>query len=343
MKNKTIVSTVLYVLFFVGYMLIIMTSGESETIDLSWLGDSFVFWWAGDAIGNQNSLSLLLYLLCATIPSLITFFILKSSFTRILTTKRSSAKTEYKGNKAGVSSPLFSLYKKELSRLFSSSTYLLNSSMGSLLSIVLAIVMLIENPIEVLTQAGEEAELIKGFVPIIVAGMGAMFGSFNIVSAPSISLEDKSLWILQVSPVRARDVLMAKLLCHITVSAPIALIGSIIMCIAFKLELGLSIMAVALAVLSTVMTGYIGLFLGLKFPKFDWENEQMAVKSGFAVFGTMFFPMLLNIVLVIIGILLSPLPYLAIGVMLIPSIVISIVLHIYLVKRGTKVFENLKH
>ena len=173
--------------------------------------------------------------------------------------------------------------------------------------------------------------------------MGAAFGSFNMVSAPSISLEDKSLWILQVSPVSSRDVLMAKLLCHITVSAPFALISSTLICIAFNLELGLSIMAVALAILSTVMTGYLGLFLGLKFPKFDWENEQVAVKSGFAVFGAMFLPMLLNIVLIGVGILLSFLPYLAIGVMLIPSIVISIVLHIYLVKRGTKVFENLKH
>ena len=346
LKNKNLVSSVLFVLVFGAYMLFTMTIGSTDSevtsVDLAPFSKIFFFSYGGIAIANENILYLLAFVGISLVPILIAYFALKCTFVSIITTKVEGPKAEYKGNKEKSSSVFSALYKKEVRRLFSSSTYLLNSSMGCIMSVILAIAMIVTNPLESITGM-EELNMGEGFFVVICAAISSFVGALNNITAPSISLEDKNLWILQMAPVSPRDVLMAKLLCHISIVAPFTLISSVLMGIAFRLDVIGVIMVALFAVIMVVFSGYLGLFLGLKFPIFGWDNEQVAVKTGFAVFGSIFGPVLLNIITTIIGILLSPMPYLAVGVMMVPAIALTVLLHLYLVKRGVKDFEKLQH
>ena len=90
-------------------------------------------------------------------------------------------------------------------------------------------------------------------------------------------------------------------------------------------------------------TAYFGMYLGLKYPKFDWINETVAVKQGLAVFGSMFGSMLYALVLSFIGFIVGAInPSLGIVAIIIPSVVLCTLLHLYFKNKAHKDFEKLK-
>ena len=93
-------------------------------------------------------------------------------------------------------------------------------------------------------------------------------------------------------------------------------------------------------------TAYFGLFLGLKFPKFDWQNETVAVKQGFAVFGTMIGSMLLSLMYFIVGLVMTiiGISFIAVGaIVTVINLGICAILHFYFSNYGAKTFAQLKH
>lgn len=353
MKNKTFITVVLFLVFFLGYMFICGSigekagSGELEKLDFDGLKNTFVFYFAADAMSNGNAFSLLLFALCVFVPSILTYIILDKCFIRIITTKRTKAKVEYKGNKEKSNSVYISLLKKEIRRFFSSSAYIMNAGLGNILSLVLAIVIAVSAKDIKYTISLISSELgsdtVKGFVPFALTCICIFMGALNLVSAPSISLENKNLWILQAAPIDPKDVLMAKLSCHMIICIPLSLISTVILCVAFEVGVIASLLSVVSVLCAVAFTGYWGLFLGLKFPKFDWQNENVAVKQGFAVFGAMFGSMLLFMILMGIGAVITFIsPYIGFFALIFPLAIISVIIHYYLVNGGCKVFEDLK-
>lgn len=53
------------------------------------------------------------------------------------------------------------------------------------------------------------------YLPLLAAGAICMIAAFNDIAAPSVSLEGKNLWLVQVFPVPGRQVLAAKLKLHL--------------------------------------------------------------------------------------------------------------------------------
>ena len=100
----------------------------------------------------------------------------------------------------------------------------------------------------------------------------------------------------------------AKMLVNITLTAPVALISSII----FKFSLDLSILdavvcfivMLALIMLSTSFA----LLLNILSPNFNWVNEAAIVKQSMPVFVAMFAMMILAVGCMIVA-LVIPLPY----------------------------------
>lgn len=108
------------------------------------------------------------------------------------------------------------------------------------------------------------------------------------ISAPSISLEGKSLWVMQTMPIRGGTVLRAKAAMHIMITVPAAVLCTAAMGIILEANALDCIAAALLAVAFTVFTAYFGVALNLKFHRFDWINETAAVKSGMSVMLAMF-------------------------------------------------------
>ena len=353
LKNKNLVTTVLYLIFFGAYMYFCFGISNEEMININVdaFRNTFIFYYVGNSIANGNALHFLYFALSAIIPSLLTFWLISHSFIKIITTKKSAVKIKYKEKTQKSNTPFASLVKKELRKFFTTSMYMLNSGMGVIMLLIISVLVSIKAPdmlnaIEVQFSDATQAvplDLVKGLIPVCIAIASTFILSTCMVSTPSISLENKSLWILQTLPIKPSTILFAKITAHIIICVPVSIISVIIPCIAFKVDL-LSTALVLLATASMgVFTAYFGMFLGLKFPKFDWVNETVAVKQGMAVFGSMFGSMLYALILSVIGFLVAMInPQLGIVAVFSPSAILCTLFHLYFKGKAEKDFNKLK-
>lgn len=98
---------------------------------------------------------------------------------------------------------------------------------------------------------------------------------------PSVSLEGRSFWILQVTPIRIREMVAAKLLCWLPLT--IFLAGSLmgVGAVAVGLNFLETALVVLLGVAITLATTGLAIGLGAKYASFDWESpSQLAVGLG---------------------------------------------------------------
>ena len=351
-KNKTLVSVLFTVLFMVVYIMAcgsfgaLVGSGEldSAEIDLSGFKNSYIFYWMGSAMGEGNFLNLLYFTLCTVACALVTFYLLNRSFVKIITTKRGERKIAYKAKSEKTSSQFVALINKEMKRFFTSSAYILNAGIGNVMTVVLAIMLAVVAP-DLMAELGSEP-IVARLVPTMISMVIIIIASMNFVSTPSISLEDKNLWILQTCPIDPKQILMAKVTTHIIICAPLTMLSALIVSLALKMS-ALDVISLVIASLSIVaFTAYFGLWLGLKFPKFDWQNETVAVKQGFAVFGSMFGSMIWSMIFLFAGIFLSALavPFYVIGIIFtLANALVCFIIHKYFAKGGSVRFANLQH
>lgn len=110
----------------------------------------------------------------------------------------------------------------------------------------------------------------------------------DVISAPSISLEGKTLWLLKSLPVEARAILMSKVELHLVIALPPTLIASACCVIALPLTAAEAAAVVLLPALMCVFGALLGVVANLRFPKFDYINETAVVKNSASVVIAMF-------------------------------------------------------
>ncbi len=347
LRNKTLVTVILFVIFFGAYMLLMSSVGMSESdsfenIDMSGMLNAPVVGWGAKAMTYGSLVSFILFALSCAIPALIAYWLLNKSFVKILTTRRGVARVEYKEKAEKAEGVFKTLVKKELRRFFTSSAYIINSGMGIIMSILFTVMIAVVGP-DLVNELVAVEPTIVAFVPVIAYGVIAFGLSMNMISTPSISLEDKHLWIVQSLPVNPADALLAKVMTHIVICTPGSVICSVILGIALKLSILNTVMLILSTVAIVVFTAYFGMLLGLHFPKFDWQNENIAVKQGFAVFGSMFGGMIWAVINAVIVFLLSAFSFIlgALASVIING-VICFIIHRHLTHGGVKKFMTLK-
>ena len=86
------------------------------------------------------------------------------------------------------------------------------------------------------------------------------------------------------------------------------------------------------------------MLLGLKFPKFDWLNENVAVKQGFAVFGALMGGMLWSVILIAVAFLFTVLVniILAAITVIILNLIMCLPIYLYFNGKAEKTFKLLK-
>ena len=118
-------------------------------------------------------------------------------------------------------------------------------------------------------------------------------------TAPSVSLEGKTLWILRTCPIDSKFIIQAKLKMHLILTAPLALIASGILSYALQCSLTGIIIVVLLPQLFILLNAALGLILNLIFPNFEWTNEAIPVKQSLPVTLIMLTMTLLPILLIV--------------------------------------------
>lgn len=355
-KNKTWIQALIALAFFGGYMYFVgnadvwleqfLQYGNQIADNVQMI--AYPFYLVGLACGEGRILPFLLYLAMMVIPMILCVAILSRQFVAIATTKSGGKKAVFHNEQlatGSVASPLMAFTKKEIKHFFSCASYMINAGVALIMEIFAGVMLLIKGGSLVATLEGVSSAVpeLAGLPGLMALGIPLFVLSMNLISAPSVSLEGGQLWIALTLPVKDSIPLHAKTLSHVLLSALPTLFYSVCAIIVLPMSVPMMIYVVVLPQLFNCLVALIGTLINLRFPKFDWLDETVAVKQSIAVLITMLLTMLSALVfgggIVALGLLLPD--YLAV---LPPAILMGgLVALLYLVEdtKGGQMFMRL--
>jgi ABC-2 type transport system permease protein len=284
-------TTIVFVIIMT--LLITTTSSYGSVIGLTSLEDYF----AQRPISNlllkfmftPNFATVLIVCLLAFVPFALgfTLYLLTLGKPQI-TFKSKSKELKFKASR----SPYSLLLKNEFYRYITTPAYLINTIIG-------VVIMVIFGVFAAITGADGLASLFGGQIPnTLIAGIFALILCFSsstvFISAPSVSLEGKSIWFLKAQPVSARTIISAKASLHILITEPAIIISSVLASIFLKFTFLEFLAVFLLPTIHMLIMCFMGLLLNLWVPNFNWENETYVVKQSFPSFMSTILGMLIT-------------------------------------------------
>ncbi len=351
MKHKNLITMVLSLGFLVAYFYIYskaytmlqMILTDAERIGNKMKTVLFPVYHMGRA-AEGNILSMILFTLIFSVLFGIVYWILSHSFLKLATANKGAARVKYKENKILRSGSVKSaLLKKEFRRFMSSPTYMLNCGLGLIMMVIAAVFLFIKGRwiYDMLSMifVGESAQLI----PLFAVALLGMVASTNDITAPSVSLEGKHIWLLQAYPVPPKEVLYAKLKLHLILTVIPTLLLCAALLFAIRPTLWFAVLIPIEAVLFVILGALWGLFLNLKMPNLNWTNETVPVKQSLAVmlalFGGWIMIVALGALYALVAKWVTPLIYLGLAAILLSAL--SVLLFRWIQTKGAKIFERL--
>ncbi len=248
------------------------------------------FYAMGLAMQNGDWGQLLIFALWCLVPFAVIYALLSRSFIRIATAKRGAKKVKYEAKALHASSVRWAIVKNELRRLSNSSAYMLNGCLGAILAVGIAALTAVkgESILQGIANVYAGGADISSFVMPMACVIECLTLSMAILSAPSISLEGKNLWLLQSAPVRAADVLVGKAMTHILVVGSASLISSLLFALALPMSAADIALLFLLPLLLTAFMALLGIIANLHWPRFDYTTEAAVIKQSTSVVVTMF-------------------------------------------------------
>jgi len=347
MRNKSIVSAILSILLVVGVLVgMSQMTGMEEDFSIEAIKDiSHVATkiigaiyppavWLGDAMQSGDFITCLACVTGGMVLLGLVVALVSANFHRISRGLYSTnAKHIYKMTSLKTGSVLNALYRREVKRYFSSSVYVMNTIVGPILSVVFAVVILVMgiDKIEGFAQIPID---IKGFVPFLLAGIYCIMPT----TSASISMEGKEWWIVKSLPVKTKTLLDSKLLLQLSLILPFYLVSEVIFIIALKPQIVELIWLMITPVVMVLFSSVFGLFINLKLPTFNWENEVQVVKQSASAFigGVGGF---LVVLLMMVPVILVPTEYCDIIKILEFSMLLILTAWIYRVNNRVKLEE----
>lgn len=354
LRNKNIITLLLSLLFLAAYFLFfsnIQKNLQYLILNSAQLAEGvqnaiFPAYHLGVAIDSGNILSMLIFVLCAVVPFVLAVLILSANFIKIATTNRGAIKIKYTEKALKVSGVLKAFTVKELRHFISNPMYIMNTALGGVFMVVGAVIIAVKRDILLgITAQLSAAGMDIAPATLLIIGLGGI-AALNFVSAPTISLEGKNLWIAKSLPVRPFTVLLSKAMMHILVCGVPAVLAALILAAFVEMTVLQALLLVVVPLLFTILTGLLGVVINLLFPKFDWINEIQPIKQGMASMLTMFGAAAIVGVLVLIyafllGSLMTAETYLLLCAALL--ILLSGLFINYLEKGGTRRFDALNN
>ena len=183
------------------------------------------------------------------------------------------------------SSAFKALFLKELRRFLSSPLYVMNTIIGPVLLTLAAVVALVTgvDGLEKLLAIPELSEMIRDILPF---GM-ALFMGMSTMSACTISLEGRQLWIPKTLPVSVGQIYRSKVALTLATCLPFAVIDGVLFGILLRLDILSMLLTILIPSAYTLLVALGGLLLNLLFPNFGWINEITVIKQSMPVLFTL--------------------------------------------------------
>ncbi len=352
LKGKSILSLLLFAVFFFFYYYFVLRINNVlsslamnlDRIDHVISGWLFPFYHLGLGASGKTG-SFLLYTLIVLILFGLCLYVMSRSFNRIVTKKPSEKKAVYHEALEKQNSVGKALLLRELKHFLHSTPYLMNAGFGLILMPALGVFAIVRSNALLTGLEPMKASLpvLSELLPIVVFAVLFMTISMNAITAPSISLEGSSFWIVRTMPIDSWEILKAKEGLHVLLNGSIGCLTAVLLGIALKLPLSEILLLTASTILTAYLTADVGLRLGLKYAYFDWTNEAFPLKNSPAVMFLLFGSWLLAIVFIGLAFLLCQFVSSWIVLILIDLLLLTatLLLRNWLRKRGGAVLESL--
>lgn len=235
-----------------------------------------------DTLINKNLWLLLIFILISILPAILFIMLFANNYNKLNSRlKEGYVCNSYVFKKLKVSSPLKALFKKDLMRFFSSSVYVINSSISMMILFMfaLSIEFIGYDKIATLLEINSDINTLKSEI----IGMIAFSIMISNTSCISISMEGKHLWILKSLPIKESSIFKSKILLNILFTVPISTISFLILANRLSFERELIVLVLISIILLAVFSSMLGLFVNLLYPKLDFTNDAQVVKQGASV------------------------------------------------------------
>ncbi len=294
MRNKSLITIILSLLFIAGYYyiyfkindLLSLILANAAKVGRTVKAALYPLYQMGNAM-TGDSVSFIIFLAIVIGAFGITCFVLAATFLKVALTKRSAKKAKYQEKTLKVSNIRTALFKRELIHLSKNPVYMLNCALGTLLMVLGAVFIIIKS------------SMIKDFIASIpfasnlLAPMMCLaicfIASANMLTTPSISIEGKSLWLLQSFPIPGWTVLKSKLSLHIVLTGIPALLCSSVIAAIFKFNALMTVLLFVTPIVYILLSAVVGLIINLRFPMLNWSSEAVAIKQSTSPLLSMLF------------------------------------------------------
>lgn len=351
LKNKSFITVLVSVAFFGVYYFVAF---RAQTLISELITKAQVY---GEGIKNSaypiylfgkaatgDLLACVLVTAVVAVLFVLMWILISRSFLKLATSAGRTEHKAYRETEAKVKSVPRALLAREFKRFVSSPNYMLNCGLGILILPLFGVAMLWKGA-ELIGLLGEVfGERGAGSAPLLLCAAVCMAASMNDMAVPSVSLEGKSLWLMQSLPVNPGQVLRSKLLVQLILTGI-----PVLFCVICFVPLGklspLVLLLIALQALSYVLlSALFGLFMGLKMPNLSWTQEITVIKQSMGVMIAMFSGFGYTVLfcagfLLLSGWKLGFSVYMCCFVGL--NLILSAVLYLWLKKRGSILFTQL--
>lgn len=349
LKRKNIITVILslvflaayYYLYAQAYKMLEMILANPQKVADSVKSALYPFYCMGRG-ADGDFLSMLIFTGIMAALFVLVYLVLSRSFLHLATANRGTAKKKYKEKTAKRGTADSALLQKELRRFLGSPTYMLNCGLGIVFMLIAAVALLI--------KGAALREMIYGMfeghlhlIPLFCAAAVCAITSMCDMTAPSVSLEGKNLWLVQVLPINPFQPLKAKLKLHLYLTLPPTVLLTLAVEWVFRLQWGECLLLLVTVTAFVLFMALLGLFFNLKMPNLTWTNEIVPIKQSMSVmlalFGGWVVVLAFGVLYYALRNLLTPVVFLAASAVLL--IVLSAVLYRYIQTKGAKIFETL--
>lgn len=292
LKHKSVMTVIFSLAFLTLYYIVYFQSGElleSVLVGADQANEALrrvlPLYWLGRA-GTGDVLSLLLLMTSIAVVCAAVLWLMSRSFLPLASVGTVTAKRERRVLTMRAHTSDRALLRRELLRLGSSATYMLNCAMGTLFLPILGVVALINAPR--LGDIMAQLALTQDVTALVACGVLCLCATMNDLTSAAVSLEGNTLWIVQGLPVSGRQVLHAKWSMHLVVTLPPLWICVVCLAVALRLPLLLALALLILSTLFVLLHAAFGLWMNLLLPNLSWTSEVVPVKQGMSVFFGLF-------------------------------------------------------
>ncbi|MGN0812276.1 MAG: hypothetical protein ACI4MQ_02050 [Candidatus Coproplasma sp.] len=288
-KHSNIITVVLSILLLVAYFLLysqmdtvlkaMMENGAQAASGIK--AYAYPLYLVGRSAEGDWLGWLVTFAICTVLFGLL-YLLLSKTYLGIITRKDAASKAVYKQSMVKSRSVWRSLIGKESKRFFRSTAYLLNCGMGIILLLLAAVWFIAMGGSLFNNLAASAPDIMSIIAPMICIGI-CMISSMDGITAPSVSLEGKSISILQSLPVESYKPLYAKVIFHVIFNTPMAIICGIVAAIMLNASVLGYFAFILMPVATNVLFGALGIIFNLKKPMLDWDNETVVIKQSISV------------------------------------------------------------